>query len=202
MLGAFEYYFSVWPLDEDPIQPHVIEGSRAIEFSFSVPLDIPHPETGDPLLYCGRFDQVVSFNGTILAEDDKTTSQLGAQWANQWSLRGQLLGYTWAAQAYGLPVAGALIRGISILKTKYDHAQAIVNHSQWLIDRWHAQLLRDIQRMIDSWNSGLWDQAFGEACTSYGGCQFKRLCESQNPEMWLEPYYAIRDWNPVWSASN
>jgi len=202
MLGALDYYFSIWPLAEDPIRPHLIEGARAIEFSFSVPTNITHPETGDPILYCGRFDQVVEFNGTLLAEDDKTTSQLGASWSNQWPLRGQLIGYSWAAQAYGLPVVGSLIRGVAIRKTGYDHAQAIISHPQWLIDRWYAQMERDLLRMIECWRAEVWDQAFGEPCTTYGGCQFRRLCESANPEGWLEPYFAKRNWNPVWSAAN
>jgi len=81
MCGALEYYFSVWPLSTDKAVPITLpSGKRGVEFSFIEPLEINHPETGNPLLYSGRMDTVVNYAGGIFGEDDKTTSQLGAKW--------------------------------------------------------------------------------------------------------------------------
>ena len=129
--GAFEYYFSVYPLETDKATPYLLpSGKRAIEFSFAEPLSINNPQTGEPLLYCGRTDQIVDFASGVYLHDDKTTSQLGASWSKQWDLRSQFTGYCWAAAKADIPVNGVLIRGVSILKTKYDTAQAITYRSQ------------------------------------------------------------------------
>ena len=57
----------------------------------------------------------------------KRQRQLGDSWARQWELRGQFTGYCWAAREAGIDVNGVLVRGVSILKTKYGSAQAITN---------------------------------------------------------------------------
>ena len=93
-LGAYEFYFSQYPLETDSARPIILpSGKIGVEFSFSEPLDFPHPETGEPLLYVGRLDEVVDYNGAVFGEDDKTTSQLGASWSRQWDLRSQFTGY-------------------------------------------------------------------------------------------------------------
>lgn len=198
MLGALDYYFEQYPIDTDPIRPVITPLGAAVEFTFA--LEIPntrHPETGNPLLYFGRFDQLCSFNDTLFVEDDKTASQLGASWANQWELRSQLTGYCWAARQYGYSVQGAIVRGISILKTGYGNAQEITYRPQWQIDRWLHQLQRDVGRMLDCWREQYWDYTLDGACSHYGGCAYLSLCKSANPENWLVPDYQRREWNPM-----
>jgi len=120
MAGALEFYFAKWPLGSDPAVPATLGDRLGIEFSFATPLPLNHPSTGEPLMYCGRADMVADFAGGRYVEDDKTASQLGASWSRQWDLRSQFTGYCWAARVAGIAVQGVLIRGISILKTKYD----------------------------------------------------------------------------------
>ncbi|MGH9438468.1 MAG: PD-(D/E)XK nuclease family protein, partial [Terriglobia bacterium] len=114
MCGAFEFYWENYALNDTDAFPILLPGGRrGIEFSFSEPLPINNPVTGQPILYCGRFDAILNYGGTILITDEKTTTQLGATWSKKWDLRGQFLGYSWAAQRAGIHVDGALIRGIS-----------------------------------------------------------------------------------------
>lgn len=197
MAGALVSYVEKYPLAEDFLKPYrLANGKSAVEFTFAIPLDIPHPETGNPILYAGRFDMLAVMNDTLFVEDDKTTKQLGQTWGAQWDLNSQFTGYCWAAKAHDLPVAGAVIRGQSILKTGYGHAQAIIYRPQWMINRWLTQLYRDIERMIETWKSGYYDYALGGACSHYGGCPFKRLCASPEPQNWLDGYYMRKVWNP------
>ena len=199
MLGALEYYANVaFPLDNEKAPPAVLpSGARAIEFSFNEPIGIDHPETGDPILYCGRMDQICNFAGGLYGEDDKTTSSLGPTWGNQWDLRSQFTGYVWGAQRSGLELSGFLVRGISILKTKYDHMPALTVRPQWQVDRWLEQTRHDIARMIECWRAGYWDYNIDTACDYYGGCPFKQVCLSQDPEPWLESAFERRVWDPV-----
>lgn len=198
MAGAFEFYFDRYPLETDNATPLVLpSGQRAIEFSFAEPLPINHPETDDLLIYCGRSDMIADFAGGTYIFDDKTASSLGPSWAKQWEMRSQFTGYCWAASRAGIRVNGVLVRGVSILKTKYDTQQAITSRAQWELDRWYEQTLRDLRRMIRMWEAGEWDYNLDHACAEYGGCTFVQVCKSADPQPWLDLYYEKRIWDPL-----
>lgn len=198
MAGAFEYYLTAYPLATDNAQPLLLPtGQHAIEFSFAEPLEIAHPETGDPLLYCGRSDMIADFAGGIYIFDDKTATSLGASWAKQWEMRSQFSGYCWAARQAGILTNGVLVRGISILKTRYDHQQAITSRADWELDRWYEQTHKDIRRMIVAWETGEWDYNLDHSCAEYGGCIFTQCCKSPDPQPWLDLYFQKRIWDPL-----
>lgn len=198
MAGALEYYFTQYPMSTDEAVPITLpSGKRGIEFSFLEPLDNNHPVTGDPLLYAGRFDMIADFAGGIFGEDDKTATSLGASWSKQWDMRSQFTAYCWGAAKAGLPLQGFLVRGVSILKTKYDTLQAVTYRPQWVIDRWYEQTYRDIERMKMMWEQNDWDYDLDSACQEYGGCTFRKLCLSSDPAPWIAMDFSRRKWDPV-----
>lgn len=196
--GALEFYFERYPLGSDGMLPISLPtGQSGIEFSFANPLSISHPVTGDPLLYTGRADLICHFADAVWILDDKTTSSLGASWANQWELRSQFTGYCWSARQQGLDPAGCLVRGVSILKTKYDTQQVMTYRTDFEVNRWYDQVHHDLERMIQCWKSGWWDYALDNACTEYGGCSLTRICKSPSPEDYLPIYFHQRVWDPL-----
>ena len=200
MIEAFSYYFTAFPLATDPVQPHYrSDGRPMVEFNFALPIspDLLHPETGDPILYAGRADMVATYAGSLSIYDDKTTSSLGPTWANQWNRRSQFSAYSWAAREYGLQVSQIVVRGIAILKTTINHAQAITVRTPHHVEEWHTQVIRDIRRAIECWESGYYDVNLSESCSSFGGCMFQQPCMSANPEPWLEGQFEKRIWDPV-----
>lgn len=192
-------YVERYPLATDHIQPHrFATGKAGIEFTFAVPIpDCFHPVSGEPLLYGGRFDMIGTFNGSLLGLDDKTTSRLGASWNRQWRLNSQITGYCWAAREYGIPLAGMVMRGQSILTAGSEFAEVIEYRPDWKIERWLEQLKRDIRRMLAAYKSGVYDQALGAACVAYSGCPFDRLCTVRDPEPWIDTDYRNHIWNPL-----
>ena len=196
---ALDGYFEQYPLERDPVKPFITPtGKAAVEFSGAFPLDINHPETNNPLLMAFRFDTLGVYNDSLFVVDEKTASQLGQSWANNWTLDSQFTTYCAGARSFGYPVAGAIVRGIGLLKTKITHQQCIIYRPDWVIDRWLAQLHRDVKRMIACWKEGYFDYALDKsACASYGGCAFVRLCDSPNPENWIDQYYEHNDWDPL-----
>ena len=209
MREALRYYFDVWQLGTDPLVP------KNIEWRFQIPIPgLIHPDDGGPLYYVGRSDAPGELSGMYVIEDDKTASSLGDSWSKQWDLDSQFTGYVWAAQQTGLmPIGGpgpVLIRGISILKpkvskagvydraTSFGHAQSLVYRPQWMVDRWLRQLVRDVARMRDAYMNNEWDFALHKnACAAYGGCTFKDLCLSQDPEAWVPVNFTKRKWDPL-----
>ena len=199
MCGAFEFYLAQYPLGADGANPITLpSGRRGIEFSFAEPLEVRHPVTGDPILYTGRSDMIAERYGTgVWIYDEKTTSSLGATWGRQWEMRSQFTGYSWAARRQGIKTAGTIVRGVSILKTKYDTLEIATYRSDYEIDRWEAQVNRDIQRMIRCWQEEYWDWSLDNACTDYGGCPFVSVCKSSNPEEWLPAKFERRVWDAL-----
>lgn len=199
MCGAFEFYLFNYPLGADGATPITLSsGRRGIEFSFAEPLEVKHPVTGDPILYTGRSDMIAERYGTgVWIYDEKTTSSLGATWGRQWEMRSQFTGYSWAARRQGIKTAGTIVRGVSILKTKYDTLEVATHRSDYEIDRWETQVNHDIQRMIRCWEEGYWDWSLDGACTDYGGCSFVSVCKSSNPEEWLPAKFVKSVWDPL-----
>jgi hypothetical protein len=156
-----------------------------------------HPETHAPLLYAGRLDVVLDIYSGRYLTDDKTTSALGYSWPAQWDMRGQFTGYAWGASELGIQIDGSLVRGVSILKTKYDHAQAIVHQPRWKLDEWKRATCDKLQHAIELYHRGIEIPAFGEACNEYGGCEFKSPCMVRDHIEWLNANFVERNWNPL-----
>lgn len=197
MAGALVYYFDQWPLKDADIVPLALPGGPSVEFNFVLPLEIDHPTSGQPILYSGRFDMLASRNGMLYVEDDKTTSSLGVTWAKQWELSSQMTGYVWGGRKFGHEIEGAIIRGVSILKTKYDSAEAITFRPTWMIDRWYRQIHRTLAELIECWRGGYFDFNLDAACTVYGGCPFIDVCTSADPTPWLESQFVKHHYDPT-----
>jgi hypothetical protein len=198
MIGAFEFYFANYPLEHGTCEPITMpDGKRGIEFSFSSPLPVLHPVTGDPIIYCGRMDAILEYAGASYITDEKTTTSLGPTWSRKWDLRSQFTGYAWGCKQYGIEVAGTIVRGASILKTKFDTAQAIVYHPPWQIDRWFEETCDWLEDFIAMWKRSHFRHALDDACTDYGGCPFREACLSPDKGPWLETAFTKRRWNPV-----
>jgi hypothetical protein len=58
-------------------------------------------------------------------------------------------------------------------------------------------MLRDVRRMIASWESGIWDFNLDHACAEYGGCPFRGVCQLVKPEHLLRQQFERRVWDPV-----
>lgn len=197
--AAMDRYLEEYPFDTDPIQPakrH--DGQPAVEFTFAIPLPIKHPETDHPMLYCGRFDMLGELANELWVVDEKTTGRSWpASWVDQWKMRGQFLGYTWAAREAGYNCKGAIVRSPLILKREIRMlSTGPMYYPDWLITKWYEQTVRDVQRLVDCWAGGHWNQDFGEACAMYSGCQDLVLCTAQNPDLWLGDF-VDRMWNPL-----
>lgn len=198
MVGALEYYFSEYPLETDPARILTLESRPAVEFSFAIPLPIAHPDSGEPLIFAGRFDAVVEFAGGVYAMDEKTTSSLGSSWAKQWDLRGQFAGYAWALREHGLSPAGTIVSGVSILKTKYEQQRAIIPQPDWKITEWFEDSMSLLRDALDRHTRKAKPRKnWSESCNAYGGCTYKQLCVVNDPSPWIETYFEFRPWNPL-----
>lgn len=204
-MAAFGAYFETWPLQWDGMVPVVLpDGHLGVEMRLWANSGVEHPD-GGPVYYAGRYDALLcdhalraehALRTPMFVCDEKTTRNMGSKWASQWKLRGQFMGYLWLTQQLGLPAQSALVRGICVRTNEIARVEVPVAPAQWQIDAWHQQMQYDIRRMIQVWRERLWPQDFADACQSYGGCRYLTLCESPDPDNWLEPDFEHRPWNP------
>jgi hypothetical protein len=214
-LATLQAYFREWPLDEDPIQIHVHAGHPCIEYSGALPIPgSRHPDTGEPILYAGRFDLIGDYQHSVWGLDDKTTGSDPNSdfWRNQWKLRSQFTGYVWLAREYGVTLKGFIVRGMGVMKTDIKLGWALAPRPEWMIDAWLAQLQDDTEKMCQQYNNlndnlsilpstrylhgHPFPQAFDTACADFGGCTFLDLCSSADPDAWLDTF-EVRRWDPL-----
>lgn len=197
MSAALFDYFRQYNPETDYIQPFVkANGEPAVEFTFSIPLPIMHPDSGDPLIYAGRCDMIGQYQGNVCIVDEKTSYMFAQDWSKNFSMRGQFLGYTFAARHFGIPANMCIVRGIAIQQRSIKHLEAILTFPQWQLDRWFENMLFKVQSLVDAWNAKSFNLNLGNECASYGGCPMIDLCQSKNPENWVETF-EIRKWNPL-----
>jgi hypothetical protein len=193
---ALEAYLTEYHPFNDPVQPFIKpNGDPATEFTFTIPLPVNCPN-GDPYTFVGRFDLLGLYGDLMVVQDEKTTSALGSYWMQQWDLRGQFLGYTWACRQLGYPVDHCIVRGIAILKTQHTFASVPVQFSNVLIDRWYEELLNTCHEINHYFELKKWPYNFADACSSYGGCGYKDLCKAANADDWLNNY-ELNHWDPI-----
>ncbi|HEX6824761.1 MAG TPA: PD-(D/E)XK nuclease family protein [Nitrospiraceae bacterium] len=198
---AFISYLEKYPLSSDMLQVANVGGKHMVEFSFAIPFPVRHPTTGNPIIYAGRLDWIARYKDQgLFAVDEKTTKSFAYNWASQWALRAQLIGYTYACQDYGIPVVGSVVRGTALLLTEIQHNQSIMLVPQWKLDRWKEQAIDTMRSMVQSWEDDYWRWDYGSSCTTYGGCQFQDLCNVKEPEPWMAEeagLFVPNTWNPL-----
>ena len=197
VLEAFDAHLRKWPPAIDPVQPHMVRNLPAAEISFALPMDVNHPETGDPINYVGRIDLVGEFQQALWVIDDKTCTQLGKTWADKWHLRGQFQGYMSVARDYGYSVTGAIIRGACFYANRIECVETFVHWRPWLAEEWWESLNFRVGRLVDCYRSGYWPKAFNEACTMFSGCDFRSLCLHPHEHTLAPVEYERHIWDPV-----
>lgn len=217
---AIESYFQHYNPSSDFFQPVMkADGYPATEFRFGVPTGIAHPDTGDEILFAGRADMLAtSDSGAVWVVDEKSTASIGESWGEQWDMRGQFFGYTFAARYMGYNAVGTLVRGIAIQQTQFGFAERPLLYQDDELMRWwrhtrnkiarmvyHYQVSREIMeskaygdnteaRLKELYNA--WPMDFGDNCENYGGCVFRGICNKADPWNYVENFER-RIWNPL-----
>lgn len=205
MLECFDACWGRWPMRLD-------EGMQIVAPEQSMTLSTPfvHPDTGEALIYCGRIDALartlgsanpfeVVRDGALWGIDDKTTSSFGYGFEKKWELNWQMLGYMYMLAARGTPVEGIQIRGVCTgnARSRWKACDATleipVHYEAAVCNAWHSDLLQVVQRVLTDYRAQTFHRVYGDACTSYGGCEFKGDCMQRLTKIvWRE-----ETWNPL-----
>jgi hypothetical protein len=183
-----EQAFHGWKLEKHESRMVVIATEEAFE------LTLPNG-----IIFGGKKDQVVDWNGQAWVRDFKTTSYMGRTYANQFDPDAQITGYVWATgQLSGRRVQGAIIETIYNTKTKGpEHHSFLSTRSEFHIEEW----MEDIKHAHGDIDRAEADDYFPKrtsACGNYGGCIFRKCCSMSSwaaREEWLENHTVERRWD-------
>lgn len=140
----------------------------------------------------GKIDLIAfdeSDNG-IWIVDHKTTSVMGAQFADDKMRSNQMLGYTWAArkltEVLGKEVKGVIINALAIRKNGFEFKTFKIPYPNWMLDEWQDECLVGCYQLVEQLvRFTIDDQVVPnrESCVAkYGKCAFFDVCNA-HPRM-------------------
>ena len=199
-VDSYIRYLDQYPLGQDPAVPIPFQRAdkQGIETPFCLPIPgAPHPR-GGLWHYTGRLDMFCRYRGARLVTDEKTGTKAGDTWPEKWDMRGQFIGYTWAAQQLGVKADGVLVRGVIIRKydtTEFPHV--VKTYAPWEVEEWLEGVREQVAEIERRWDNRRWRKSRGNACTAFNrACEYTPLCKSRDEALY-HTHYRHERWDPL-----
>lgn len=185
-------------------------------FNYEVPVALQPLYGGKPsipIIYVGRIDLPVIWDGSLIVGDHKNVSTLGEMFVNSQKCSPQYEGYCWAfEQLTGMPVSGFFINGVrtkakpaTTRKGSWDDwwADCFERHKEYLrpgqIEEWKENTIANIQEFFFDYERQYFP-AKKKSCTMYGKCAYYDVCylpKEQREFMLASAQYKDNTWSPL-----
>lgn len=198
----------------------VENGIKALEWYAKVYANEPFtvltkPEVGfvitiGDILWGGRMDLPVEWDGQLWIMEHKTTSRLDANFFKQFQLDKQITSYVIGAEEYlGRTCAGCLVNAIepwkelkrptAASKRPEDHfVRDPIVRSKMMKERFKlnvSRIIRDILWCTE--NNEFYEAEKKDVCFSYNSeCPYRLLCQFGEDPRVIEADYVISEWKP------
>lgn len=177
----FDYYL------EDEFELFSDKDGPFLERSFELPVPLSRnyyeaPFEKKPLrIYLhGTIDMILqnALTGSLVVTDHKTSSSLGKDFINRIKPNFQYTGYFWGAMEYfELQPEYFMVNGLQIAKTKQSFLRQRTHISLDEIEDLWLSLEDASRRYLDATFAERWPMSAPNACTMWGGCEYKQVCE-------------------------
>ena len=181
LVRALIWYFDKWKNDSLEILT-LASGRPAIEVSFKIALPLTNPD-GEPYLLTGFMDNLVSFMGTPMVHEMKTTkTTIGENYYAQYTMSNQVSAYCLAGSVhFGSAISDLLIDATQIGVTMSEFGRSPQRRTAEQLEEWLDNTLVSLQDAERFAEKNHWPMNLS-ACNHYGGCPFRAHC-SQLPSM-------------------
>jgi len=148
-------------------------------------------ELTSDIIFCGKVDLVVEMFGDLYVLDHKTSSSFANTVAKPNS---QMTGYVYALRVLGVPVTGAILNLIAVLKTKQDFHRLITTRSDTDLTEWKRWVCNTKVQMDIAADS----EEYHKYTHSCWQCSYKNLCNSgpESLEQVKQSLYQVEKWQP------
>lgn len=199
------------------------EGKVLVELSFALPLFTYEPKTldlagveslsGIPIIYTGRIDLPVSWDGQIYILDHKTASRLGQSYFDEKQMSAQQIGYCWAFQE----LTGQKVQGfcINAIRTGQIPAKPVGGVEAWWretlqrqrynvtpeqITEWKTNTIALVNEFFYHYQNNFFPQKTTWCSGKYGKCQFFGVCsypKDKRETILASEEYTDNVWSPL-----
>lgn len=198
-LARTAFYYTDHFRDDPAETVRLADGSPAVELSFRLEVERRTPD-GDPYLYCGHLDRLVSYNDRLWWMDRKTTkSALDESYFATYTPDNQMTGYFFASQVFlSEPAKGGLVDAVQLLANGSRFQRRPLHRSEGELEDWLKDLYFFFSLAEQFAESGHWPMN-DKACNNYGGCPFRPICSKPKElrEAFLAQQFEHRGWNPL-----
>lgn len=149
--------------------------------------------------WSGKIDGIIKWGSQYYVVDHKTSSRLGWTYFAQFRPSVQMTGYVWAAQQMiGKPISGVVINAIGVYKSKMHFERDISSREPWEVDEFVEEAIYRIEeiRKRDVHNLKEWHPNW-TSCGDWGGCRFRDLCLTHEPERLVPLMFDVEIWSPL-----
>lgn len=166
--------------------------------------------SGRPILYAGRFDQIIVWDKWTGPFETKTTTRLGYSYFKQFSPNLQVDGYCILCKALLGKCDGVYINAIAVTKTSEHDKQHPKGKKEpktgflrYLSSRTEEQIVAaekniiKIAGTIDLFHRKDLFYQSKDRCEDYGSCEYKDICKSNFDKRIIEMRYKRQKWNPL-----
>lgn len=172
------------------------------EVGFVIPM-------GD-VLWGGRLDLPVIWDGDLYVFEHKTTTQLNTNYIKQFDLDGQITGYAVGAEEFfGKKCLGCIVNVIELWKPlirpratskKPDEhfLRAPIARSQFMKDTFKRNVNLVVKEIKKCHETNEWCGAYSrDVCRSYNSdCPYKALCQFGEDERIIKREFIVDEWAP------
>lgn len=158
------------------------------------------------VVWTGRIDLIINWDGQNWVVDHKTTQILGEGYFGDFELSQPAVGYCWAAQrTVGIPIAGLVLNALAVRKTtRTGKATEFIRrrfpYPQWQLDEWHPNTLAIVGRFVADWKDGYFPTETKWCFGKYGRCPYHPICTARpqdREQILIGADYQDVEWNPL-----
>lgn len=168
----------------------------------------PHPIRVDRIfvVWTGRIDLVIEWDGQYWVVDHKTTQIMGDGYFGDFELSQPTVGYCWAAQRrFGFTISGLVLNALAVRKPtrtgkSTEFKRRRYPYPKWQLDEWQPNTLAVVGRFIADWKDGYFPMETKWCFGKYGRCPYHPICTSrpdQREEVLMGPDYKDVVWSPL-----
>ena len=194
---------AVWYLEEyrnSPLETYILpSGKPAVELSFRFETNLT-TSRGEPYGLSGHFDKVCRMDNEVYILDKKSSvTALSNYYFNSYSPHNQMSLYSIAGEVVlNERVSGVIIDAVQVGATFSRFARGFALRSKGQLAEWLGSLHHWLSFAEHCAEHNYWP-ANDTACTMYGGCTFKDIC-NKDPKVhsdFLKRDFDQIPWNPL-----
>jgi len=210
------FYFMDEKLRKDKLVPITLGSEPFVEKSFAFYLGDIEITSGTVVkkvrvIWSGRIDLVVERPDGIYPVDHKTTSVMGAQFADDKQRSSQMLGYSWATTKFLASVGdlrsfrGMLINAVCMRSKGFERQLYTLPYTTWQLEQWQLETLVILQttlsRLLHTLGNNFLCPCRTSCVTKYGKCSHFNTCQLGSDAMERlvldKAFYEDDTWSPL-----